>query len=80
MEEISIKEHLRLQLQSNIDSRKLHNERNRLGQFATPSQLAIEMLTFAKQLTCSESKIRFLDPAFGTGAFYSAFRRIFLVR
>ncbi len=77
MEELSVKERLRLNAQSNIDMGKLHLERNKLGQFATPSQLAIQMLTFAKQLADSESKIRFLDPAFGTGAFYSALLSIF---
>jgi adenine-specific DNA-methyltransferase len=77
MQEIDIQEEIRIRYQKDIDSRKQHDERNRLGQFATPKELATEMLTFAKQLTGSEAKIRFLDPAIGTGAFYSAFLNVY---
>ena len=72
MQEIDLKEEIRVRFQKDIDSRKLHDERNRLGQFATPMALATEMLTFAKSLTGSTTKIRFLDPAIGKGAFYFA--------
>ena len=48
-----------------------------MGQFATPSQLAFEILTYAKKLMPPGQKIRFLDPGFGTGSFYSALLKIF---
>lgn len=43
-----------------------------MGQFSTPSELARDVLRFAKTIVPAHSKIRFLDPAFGTGSFYSA--------
>jgi adenine-specific DNA-methyltransferase len=61
----------RLELQTALDAAKSQAERNRLGQFATPPALAREMLAFVRRLSNSEA-IRFLDPAFGTGAFYYA--------
>jgi adenine-specific DNA-methyltransferase len=50
-----------------------------LGQFATPPQLAHEIVTFAQSLLPSTELIRFLDPAFGTGSFYSALLQVFPV-
>ena len=44
-----------------------------MGQFATPSGLATEILQYAREETTETLDIRFLDPAFGTGSFYSAF-------
>lgn len=70
-------ENKRLELQSVLDAAKTQEERNRLGQFATPPPLALEILAYAKELLPRTQKIRFLDPAFGTGAFYSALLRIF---
>ncbi len=72
------KELRRLDLQSALDSRKSQAERNRMGQFATPFALALEILSYAKKLLPRGQKIRFLDPGFGTGAFYSALMQIFL--
>lgn len=72
-----IAEKSRLKAQENLDAVKMHETRKRLGQFATPSPLATEMLQYAESLFPAESRIRFLDPAFGTGAFYSALLRIF---
>ncbi|SKB13755.1 Modification methylase SalI [Planktothrix sp. PCC 11201] len=65
-------ESIRVLRQLQLDSAKTQTERNKLGQFATHPALATEMLKYAKTLLPSASKIRFLDPAFGTGAFYSA--------
>ncbi len=62
----------RLDLQCELDAAKSQAERNRCGQFATPTALAVEILESARDLMPKRSKIRFLDPAFGTGAFYSA--------
>ena len=55
-----------------LDEPKTSLERNRLGQFATPIELANDMLSYARDLLSTEKNVRFLDPGFGTGAFYSA--------
>jgi adenine-specific DNA-methyltransferase len=62
----------RAELQEHCDSAKTQEERNRLGQFATPPGLALEIMRFAKKLIPAGQKVRFLDPAFGTGSFFSA--------
>jgi hypothetical protein len=65
-------ESIRTLRQLQLDSAKTQIERNKLGQFATPTALAADIFKYAKTLLLSDQKIRFLDPAFGTGAFYSA--------
>ena len=65
-------EQRRLELQAALDSAKSRAARNKLGQFATPTGLAIDTLCLAKSLLSKGCRVRFLDPAFGTGAFYSA--------
>jgi hypothetical protein len=77
MKNISELEAERLALQQECDSAKTQAERNRLGQFATPPELALEITRLARRLFPSEDMVRFLDPAFGTGSFYSALLRIF---
>lgn len=67
----------RLALQAEIDGRKTQAERNRLGQFATPTALAVDILQYAASLLSDGEMVRFLDPAIGTGAFYSALRKVF---
>ncbi len=67
----------RMEVQEALDRAKAPAERNRLGQFATPSALAMALLQFAKTLLPPREPVRFLDPAFGTGAFYSALLRCF---
>lgn len=62
----------RLILQSDLDQMKTKAERNRLGQFATPTALATDIVNYGTQLLRKDESIRFLDPALGTGAFYSA--------
>ena len=62
----------RLSLQSRLDAKKTQAERNRLGQFATPTALARDILRFGVTLSGKERPIRFLDPAMGTGSFFSA--------
>jgi len=69
-------ERSRIEVQKNIDSKKLHEARRKMGQFATPTALANEMLQYACAILNSE-EIRFLDPAFGTGVFYSALLNTF---
>lgn len=67
----------RLALQSQLDAAKTPGERNRLGQFATPPRLAADILDYAHALLSPRARLRFLDPAFGLGAFYAALRDSF---
>ncbi|MEO1378284.1 MAG: SAM-dependent DNA methyltransferase, partial [Cyanobacteria bacterium J06635_10] len=70
-------EQTRIQRQNHLDAKKTQNERNKLGQFATPIQLAVEIIEYSKNLLSQNQKIKFLDPAFGTGSFYSALLQLF---
>jgi adenine-specific DNA-methyltransferase len=65
----------RLVLQATLDAQKTPLERNQLGQFATPTALAREVAGFALRQLPATTPIRFLDPAIGTGSFYSAARQ-----
>ncbi len=68
----------RLQAQELLDSQKNASERNRAGQFATPPCLAVDIATYAWEHWKHRSEaVRFLDPALGTGSFYSALRQVF---
>ncbi|MCY4226102.1 MAG: SAM-dependent DNA methyltransferase [Gammaproteobacteria bacterium] len=67
----------RLMLQSRLDAQKSSSERNRKGQFATPTALAVEMLRCARALLGEKEGVRFMDPAIGTGSFYSALLNVF---
>ena len=69
---VSATERTRILLQKQLDSAKTQTERNQLGQFATPIALATDIVESAQALLPFNGKIRFLDPAFGTGSFYSA--------
>jgi len=71
------KEQKRLTLQASLDAEKTQAERNRSGQFATPTALAEDILRYASTLVPPATKIRFLDPAIGTGSFYSALLKVF---
>jgi len=66
------REEERLALQSSLDSQKTQAERNRLGQFATPSKLARDTIHEAVTYLEGTRAISFMDPAFGTGSFFSA--------
>lgn len=65
-------EAIRLVLQAKLDSAKTSAERNQMGQFATPTILAKDILLYGLRLLGRDTPIRFLDPAIGTGSFYSA--------
>lgn len=65
--------------QIQLNASKTSAERNRLGQFATPNSLAIEVLKYSKTLLPANEEIHFLDPAIGTGSFYSALLQLFPV-
>ena len=77
MEELEAR---RIGLQAILDAGRTPEERNRMGQFATPSPLAHDILTHARDLLPAKPKIRFLDPALGSGSFYAALRRVFDVK
>jgi len=77
MQHIEHIESSRLKVQKHLDSSKTQLERNKLGQFATPGPLAIQILEFARKLLPPNGKVRFLDPAFGTGSFYAALLKTF---
>ena len=70
-------EERRLALQATLDAGKDQAERNRMGQFATPSRLAVDILRYAKGNLKNRGKLRFIDPAIGTGSFYSALLNVF---
>ena len=75
--EIDVLEQQRVTLQAELDGQKTQHERNRLGQFATPTALAEDILKYAATLLPPAEKVHFLDPAFGTGSFYSALCKVF---
>ena len=67
----------RLAIQADLDAAKDQAERNRMGQFATPTGLALEILEYARHRMDSTQAVRFIDPAIGTGAFFSALLNVF---
>lgn len=74
-------ENRRQQEQAQLDLLKTPTERNKLGQFATPPSLAADILTYVKSIWEQNPRlVRFLDPAIGTGVFYSALRQVLLPR
>ncbi|MBW4467984.1 MAG: Eco57I restriction-modification methylase domain-containing protein [Pegethrix bostrychoides GSE-TBD4-15B] len=65
-------EQKRLLLLTSFEATKTKEARNKLGQFATPPALARAIIKQAISFLPPETQIRFLEPGFGTGAFYSA--------
>lgn len=64
----------RIKLQAKLDSAKSPLARNKLGQYATPTDLARDIVGYGLNLLPLKAKVRFFDPAFGTGSFFSALR------
>lgn len=65
-------------IQAELDARYSAADRNRLGQFATPNDLAVEIARYVKSLVGrSLPAFHFADPAIGTGSFYSAALTVF---
>ena len=62
--------------QTHLDTLKTAAERNKWGQFATPTELALSIARYVRDVA-GLGTIRFLDPAIGTGSFYSALRETF---
>jgi adenine-specific DNA-methyltransferase len=61
--------------QARLDLLKTAAERNKWGQFATPFELALSLARYAHK-TLGQNRFRFLDPAIGTGSFYSALSQV----
>lgn len=74
---VSGREARRLAVQAELDAARNQADRNRMGQFATPTELAVEMLQYANTVLDDTTPVRFIDPAIGTGSFYSALLRVF---
>lgn len=66
----------RVEIQAHLDGQKAAQERNKLGQFATPTDLAREIVAYGLSLLPMKESVRFLDPAFGTGSFFSALQHV----
>jgi len=64
-------EEKRFREQERLDARKSAAERNKWGQFATPPALSRSIARYALELMESRP-LRFLEPALGTGSFFSA--------
>ncbi|MCX5724247.1 MAG: N-6 DNA methylase [Nitrospirae bacterium] len=65
-------------IQVEIDARKSAAERNRLGQFATPHELAVEIARYVASLRGQRrAGICFADPSIGSGSFFSAALAVF---
>lgn len=62
--------------QTRLDALKTAAERNKWGQFATPTPLALSLAAYAHTLM-GEHPVRFLDPSIGTGSFFSALLETF---
>jgi predicted RNA methylase len=71
-----VTEERRLVEQVRLDALKSAIERNKWGQFATPAPLAISLARYARTLMADE-RVHFLDPAIGTGSFFSALLNVY---
>jgi adenine-specific DNA-methyltransferase len=72
---IEERDQARQELQEHLRAEKDQALRNKLGQFATPASLASDIVRHALSLLGQDQRIRFLEPGFGTGSFYSALLR-----
>lgn len=65
-------------IQAALDTNRSAAERNRLGQFATPNALAIDIARYVDSLIDDRRRgVRFADPSIGTGSFFSAALAVF---
>jgi len=69
-------EERRLQEQARLDGLKSAQERNKWGQYATPPGLALSLARYARTLM-GKTPVQFLDPALGTGSFFSALSQVY---
>lgn len=71
---IQSQEATRSKIQSELDAERSAEQRNKLGQFSTPYDLAQSIVGKAISYLPAGREIRFLEPALGTGVFYSALK------
>lgn len=63
----------RQEVQATMDAARSGAERNRLGQFATPNALAVDIARYVGSLIGEgQGDLRFADPSIGSGSFFSA--------
>lgn len=72
VENVLVQELDRADAQEEADSLKNAAARNKLGQFSTPFLLASQMVTHALSFREAGTPLRFIEPAVGTGVFFSA--------
>src|ERR1700730_5162056 len=78
MSTIFERESRRLSEQERLDGLKSPRERNKLGQFATPPALALDIAKFVwHRVKNRKTQFSFFDPAVGTGSFFAAFLQAF---
>lgn len=77
MTEILNIESERRNIQIRIDRSRTKISRNQLGQFSTPNDLAVDIMTSTKLFFSNDQRVSFLDPAVGSGSFFSAFLQVF---
>ena len=65
----------RIKLQVDLDGQKTQEERNKLGQFATPAELARDVAAHGLALLPTSMPLRFLEPGGNT---YSRYLRRWL--
>jgi predicted RNA methylase len=65
-------EQSRLELLQQLEAGNDPRNKNRLGQFATPYALAHDIVRYSLSLMSSTHSVRFLEPGFGTGPFFSS--------
>ena len=64
--------------QAELDAGKTAAQRNRLGQFATPNALAVDIARYVQSILGeAQGGIRFADPSVGSGSFFSAALTVF---
>lgn len=69
---------LRRDSQAALDSERSASERNRLGQFATPNELAVQIAKcISRDWPNHLNNVRFADPSIGSGSFFSAALSVF---
>ena len=69
-------EQKRKEMQERLDAQKSQKERNIMGQFSTPYPLALDIMQYMRNIV-GKDDISFLEPAIGTGVFYSTFTQTF---
>ncbi len=70
------KEKQRKEMQDGLDAQKTQKDRNVMGQFSTPYPLALDMMLYMRTIIGCDTA-SFIEPAIGTGVFYSAYREVF---